>query len=314
MKKSVYIAGIVSLMILIGCGDDTASIDAVNDSARVAVGEDVTINVLANDISAYGEESKSIKSVTNGKHGNAVIQNNKVVYTSKDTYIGRDTFSYILKVDSGYTIYEDKAVVSVDIYTRDNASNHAPRAEAHVDKSTISPSETVQLTGTDSDEDGDSDIVSREWAHGTDVLSNTNSATYTPQSTGIYTFTYTVKDASGATASDSVDVNVTEASNNHAPIANDLGIEINCEMGAVTQFSLVDSASDEDNDTLTYIKVSNPSYGSATIDNNGTGEFTIDDSNAENMCQEGQPNSFKYKVNDGTEDSNEANVTILFET
>ncbi|PKH08662.1 Ig-like domain-containing protein, partial [Moritella sp. Urea-trap-13] len=60
---------------------------------------------------------------------------------------------------------------------------------------------------------------------------------------------------------------------------------------------------DAESDNLTAIKVSEPANGSLTLNSNGTFSYTHDGS-------ETTTDSFSYKVNDGTVDSNTVTVSI----
>ncbi|MBN2264779.1 MAG: PxKF domain-containing protein, partial [Candidatus Aminicenantes bacterium] len=85
---------------------------------------------------------------------------------------------------------------------------------------------------------------------------------------------------------------------NHAPVAD--GQDVSANAGVAVDITL--TASDEDDDELTYTVVSGPSHGDLTGD-------------APNLVYTAEntyygPDEFTFSVNDGTEDSDEATVTI----
>ena len=115
-------------------------------------------------------------------------------------------------------------------------------------------------------------------------------------------FEVKVTDTSGATDTFAVTVNVNEPNSiNTPPVASDGSFTINEDGGSLTNLLI---ATDADGNSLTYSKVSDPSHGTVTI-SNATGSFTYTPTTDFNGSD-----SFKFKVNDGTVDSNIATVTI----
>ncbi|HEX8833917.1 MAG TPA: LamG-like jellyroll fold domain-containing protein, partial [Abditibacteriaceae bacterium] len=86
---------------------------------------------------------------------------------------------------------------------------------------------------------------------------------------------------------------------NDAPVAKDADVSTNED----TVFNGQLVATDATNDPRTYSKVSGPSHGTATVNANGTFTYTP----APNYHG---PDSFTFKANDGTVDSNVATVNI----
>ncbi len=98
-----------------------------------------------------------------------------------------------------------------------------------------------------------------------------------------------------------------ETNVNNPPVAADDYILV-AEGGTATLLSngddsVLDNDTDDDGDSLTAIKISNPSHGSVTLDSDGTFSYTHDGS-------ETTSDSFTYKANDGIADSNVATVHI----
>jgi len=305
MKKVILFIGVMAIMLFSGCEDKVNPVIARDDSAQVVANGSVTIDVLAND---YGKEGfeKSIIIVTNGAHGDTEITANKtIIYTARDGYVGSDSFTYILGVDDR----TDKGNVAINIVDPENIDNIAPHVSAGIDQS-MELSKTITIVGQDWDEDGS--IVSKEWSSVTEVLATAGTFDYTATSLGTHVLTYTVIDNEGASASDSMNVVVTEPINNHAPVAEDKDVEISsCDIGQSINIQL--EASDSDEDDLFYSIVDNPTYGTVQLTDEITGmaTFTIEDSMANGACLDGMSNSFTFKVNDGNLDSNSATVRLL---
>ncbi|WP_152622808.1 tandem-95 repeat protein, partial [Archangium violaceum] len=133
--------------------------------------------------------------------------------------------------------------------------------------------------------------------HGT--LSGTGaSRTYTPAANyhGPDAITFKVND--GTEDSNVATVTLTVTPVNDAPVAL-TGSVTTAEETAV---SVTLEATDVDGDTLTYTVVSGPTHG--TLSGTGASRTYTPSANYHG------PDSFIFKVNDGTADSNEATVTI----
>ena len=87
---------------------------AANDTATLQANQSVTINVLANDMSAGGTlNPASIVIVVPPAHGTAVVMNGEVTYTPTMGYSGLDTFQYSVQDNLGTT--SNVATVSIDV-------------------------------------------------------------------------------------------------------------------------------------------------------------------------------------------------------
>jgi VCBS repeat-containing protein len=127
---------------------------------------------------------------------------------------------------------------------------------------------------------------------------------------GTDTFVYsaTIGGVAGR-ATVTVHVLAAEASN-EKPVADDASttMAVECEIGTAVSFTL--TGRDADGDTITFSKVAEPDYGTVVVESDGSGTFTLDNSEDQSKCFDGMPNSFTFKVNDGTVDSDAATVTI----
>jgi len=327
MKKLLLGLGFSGILLLSGCdGFKTHQVIAENDSASVDVGDSVVINVLSNDratsteddISEDSTDALEIGDITQPQHGAVIKDGQSIVYTHNGDTSESDSFTYEALIIENNIHFTDEAVVSITIEqpvppsspspTPPSPSiNKVPTANAGADK-TIQLGESVTMTGTGSDSDGT--IVSYKWMKGSTVLANTAEFVYTPTAVSSDTLIFTVTDDDSASASDTVIVEVTAVSNTK-PVADssEIGMSSECTIGEVVSFTV--TGHDDDGDTLTFTKVTDPTYGSVVLDSDGNGEFTLDDSEDQNNCMEGMPNSFTFNVNDGIENSDDATVDIV---
>ncbi|MDM8557321.1 Calx-beta domain-containing protein [Candidatus Parabeggiatoa sp. HSG14] len=152
------------------------------------------------------------------------------------------------------------------------------------------------LSGYDVDGDTLKYSIVSQGSKGTASITNVNTGafTYTPYTNviGTDTFTYKVNDGISDSNIATVTINILD---NNAPVATDITL--------TTVKTL--SGYDVDGDTLKYSIVSQGSKGTAFITNVNTGAFIYTpDTNVIGT------DTFTYKVNDGTSDSNIATVTI----
>lgn len=139
-------------------------------------------------------------------------------------------------------------------------------------------------------------------SNSTAVIEN-NKIKYTPNKdfNGSDTITYVVKDELNG-KSEVTTVNITVNPINDAPTTSDKTFSINIITDSSLNGQL--SASDIDNnETLSFIKVTNPSSGTLSLDTNGSFIYTpnIDFTGTD---------TFTFKVNDGDADSTVSTVTI----
>ncbi len=84
---------------------------ALNDSASLSIGTNVSVSVLANDSDANGDPL-SIMSITQPANGTAVINGTSVTYTPTLNFFGADSFTYTITDGQGGTA---TATVSVNV-------------------------------------------------------------------------------------------------------------------------------------------------------------------------------------------------------
>ncbi|NGZ06021.1 MAG: SUMF1/EgtB/PvdO family nonheme iron enzyme [Magnetococcales bacterium] len=181
-------------------------------------------------------------------------------------------------------------------------TNRAPVAAN--DSLSVTPDQAITdtLTATDADRNPLTYRIVGSPAKGqVNLNASTGAFTYTPNSgaTGTDTFTFRVND--GRVDSNLATVTVTFLRDNHDPIATS-GV-LTVSQNTATTGTL--SASDSDQDSLTYAIVSNGTKGTVSLTNATTGEYRYTPNNGATGTD-----TFTFKANDGTDDSNIATVTV----
>ena len=212
------------------------------------------------------------------------------------TGVTSDNLSELNDVVEGLVAADVDTTEELDALTASLGVNIKPTAEAGADK-TVQVNNTVTLTGEGTDSDGS--IASFKWSKGETTLATNAEFDYTPTSVGTDTLTLTVTDNDGATDTDTVTITVTAAPvANQAPVANNGTATTNED----TAKAVTLAASDNEGDTLSYLKVTDPAHGTVSISGN-TATYTP-------TANYNGPDSFTFKANDGSLDSNIATVNI----
>lgn len=164
--------------------------------------------------------------------------------------------------------------ISVTNVMQSGACNALPVANDDAADTAENRAVITHVLANDSDLNGDSlKVVSTSVAtRGTLRINGDNSVTYTPMKNyyGNDSFTYTVRDAAGATDTATVRVSVSPV--NAPPQAvNDSGTVVK---NSGTDFGVVDNDVDEDGDSLRVTSVSKPSNGTASINADRTVRYT----------------------------------------
>jgi hypothetical protein len=176
---------------------------AAPDTASTSAGTPVTVNVLANDRDPEGDVL-TLSSVSTPANGRAVIQNGAVLYTPNASFTGTDTFTYVVKDAFG--------AMSTGTVTVTVAPNRAPTAVD--DNATTLKGLPVDISVLANDFDPENDVLTVVGVSGGtlgNVSINPNGTVryqHRPGTTGTDTFTYTIRDTSGNTATGTVTVRV----------------------------------------------------------------------------------------------------------
>ncbi|HYG81138.1 MAG TPA: cadherin-like domain-containing protein [Pyrinomonadaceae bacterium] len=284
------------------CAGTNQPPNAVDDAATVA--EDSgpnAVDVLANDTDPDAD-ALSVTAVTQGANGSVSITGGGtgVSYTPNPNFFGADSFTYTISDGNSGA---DTATVNVSV----TAVQDAP--VANDDAATVaedSVGNTINVLANDADADGETlAIVSVTQGASGAVENNGTSVSYTPNLDffGSDSFTYTVTDGNGnfATAT----VNVTVANVNDAPVANDDSYSMNQDttLNVAAPGVLGNDMDADPGDTLSSTVVTFPANG--TLAPNADGSFMY----TPNPGFTGV-DTFTYKADDGTAESNVATVTV----
>jgi hypothetical protein len=160
----------------------------------------------------------------------------------------------------------------------------------------------LDVLANDSDPDGNPLAITSVAApaHGTATVIGGKVA-YTPVASfaGVDTFSYTIADDKGATATASATVTVN--STNRLPVAADDTFYVRAIKPLVLQ--VLDNDNDPDGDSLTIQSFTQPSTGSIALGNNGTLIFT--------PTETFFVTRFNYTVSDGKGGTASATVTLI---
>ena len=188
-------------------GDDVTNLapEPVNDSATTAEDSAVDIDVLANDSDADGD-AIAVIAVGSADNGAASLNSDSTInYAPTADFFGEDAFTYSACDPSGSC---NDAVVIVTV----TAVNDAPAAAADSATTAMDTAVDVAVLANDTDIEGDSLTVTAvaDPAQGSTSINPDGSVHYTPAAGyfGSDSFTYTIADDDGATASGGVAVNV----------------------------------------------------------------------------------------------------------
>ncbi|MBI3465096.1 MAG: tandem-95 repeat protein [Planctomycetes bacterium] len=305
------------------------TVNPVNDKPTASAGSDSTnedsdltvdLSTLTDDVET-SDANLSYVINSGPTHGTltATATNGLFSYHPGSNYNGPDSFGFHV-VDRGDpdNCSGDPPACSIALPSNDSTSsftvnpvNDAPVAVKNSDTVDEDTTLVVNAVGgvlsNDTDVDGDSltAVLVTGPGNGTLTLNADGSFTYTPNPNfnGADSFTYKAND--GVLDSNTATVTITVNPVNDAPVASndahgeneDTTLVVNAAAGVLS------NDTDVDGDSLTAVLVIGPGNGTLTL--NADGSFTYT-SNANFNGTD----SFTYKANDGTLDSNTATVTI----
>lgn len=229
-------------------------------------------------------------------HGIAMVNTDgSFTYTPAAYYSGADSFTYTIDDGNGGNNTYTVTINSLNVNDAPTASN-----------ATINAIEDTAYTGTlpiatDLDHDTITYSLNTGALHGTANVNTNGNFTYAPTANyyGADSFTYTVSDGLGGANTYTMTINV--AAVNDLPVANNdnlTGLEDN----SITS-NVLTNDSDIEGTVLNATLVSGPVNGNLTLNLNGSFTYTP---NANWSGTE----TFSYRANDGTDNSNVATVTI----
>src|SRR6185369_11981957 len=213
-----------------------------------------------------------------------------LTYTPAANYNGPDSFTF--KANDG-SLDSNVATVSIAV----TAVNDAPVASSQTVATDEDTAKAITLAATDAEGSALTYTVVTAPAHGT-LTGTAPALTYTPAANynGPDSFTFTAND--GTADSNLATVTITVTSVNDVPVARSESVTTDED----TAKTITLAATDAEGSTLTYTIVAPPAHGTLT----GTAP-ALTYTPAANY---NGPDSFTFKANDGTVDSNLATVTI----
>jgi outer membrane protein OmpA-like peptidoglycan-associated protein len=174
---------------------------ARDDAYQLNAGTTTNLNVLGNDTDPDNGDALTLVSITGAKKGTVQISGQNIVYTANPDYVGDDDFSYTIKDSKGLT---STANVKISLAK----PNRAPLATQDTFWVSGRTPSTLKVLANDTDPDGDTlRIVSVtqpiEGVGTVEIVGN--EVKFTPfRVFGVDTFSYTITDNRGATATTTV--------------------------------------------------------------------------------------------------------------
>ncbi len=277
----------VSIMVV--AVDDVPTADRQSETTKVD--RSAAITLTGSDIDS---DTLSFAIATQPKHGTLAFgsdfaRSGELVYTPEARFTGSDSFAF--KLNDG-TTDSTSAMVSINV-----TPNRVPMAELQAVTTTEDLPVAVTLGGSDPDEDTLVYSVITGPTHG--VLNGTAPIlTYTPNRdfAGPDSFTFKVNDGAAFSALATVLITIT-AANDQPMAANDSVTLLEDTPTAISMRGV-----DPDGNRLTYAIVTEPSHGSLS----GTEPNVV----YEPDLNFNGPDSFTFKVNDGTENSVLGTISI----
>jgi hypothetical protein len=188
----------------VGTVSPDAVVTANNDTTTAAAGFPKNINVTAND-TYTGTFINTVTIQSQPQYGSVAVEPNKTItFTPAAGFTGTTTFQYKLTGGNGSTsiatVTVNVTAMVASIARNDNASTLKNNAK------------TINVLANDTAGTGaiNNLVVSAAPAHGTAVVNQDRTITYTPANnyTGVDTFTYTITDEYNNTATATVTVGI----------------------------------------------------------------------------------------------------------
>ncbi len=237
---------------------------ALAATASTTLNTGVTVGVVG-FASASPGDTLTVASVTQGADGSVVLNSDgTVTYTPTTGFTGTDSFTYTVTDALGQ---KSTGTVSVSVASTDPVTAQSTTAWAAVNTPM-----TFAVLNLATDATGATLTVSgvTQGSDGSVVLNSNGTVTYTPNSgfSGTDSFTYTVKDAQGNSATGTIAVTFGPT----APVV--VGTTATTSAGTAVNIAVLSLASDPNGDALSVASVTQGADGSVAINGNGTVTYT----------------------------------------
>jgi VCBS repeat-containing protein len=283
-----------------------AAVDDEYSSTEITLSVAADAGVLANDTDENAGDTLTAVLEEGPQHGTLTLNpDGSFVYMPQAGFSGTDTFSYHTsdgQVDSNI------AVVTIDVTAAPNvapvAVNDPYQTEMGVPL-TIDAGQGVLANDTDANGDPLTAVQNAAVQAGVLQFNADGSFTYTPNAgfSGTDTFSYRAND--GQVFSEVAIVTITVRPPNQAPVGvadaynadQDVTLSIDAAAGVLS------NDTDNEDDPLTAMLVTGPMHGVLTFQSDGSFAYTPDAGFVGS-------DSFTYRANDGSDDSDETTVTL----
>ena len=295
------IAGDVTVATL----EDTAYAFDETDFSFSDVDGDSLYSVTITSLSGQGSFDVAGVPVTAGQEI-VVADLSELTFTPETNESGTDYASFTFLLSDGL-VYSNSAEITIDVTPVNDVPVASDDSYSTDEDTALTVSAVAGVLANDADVDGDSltAVLDASPTNGALTLFvSTGSFVYTPNANfnGVDSFTYHADD--GTDASNIVTVTITVTPVNDAPTAVDDSYAVDEE---ATLFDLapgvLSNDADVDRDILTTVLATDVSFGTLTLNDNGSFAYTpsVDFAGTD---------SFTYMASDGVVDSNVATVTI----
>lgn len=285
--------------------NDQTGLVAVDDTYTTDEDKSLNVKLLTNDINPNNDNLKvsgvngtamaasGFLSIKTSVNGTLVVDSNGLgLYTPPARYYGPDTFTYTIQDSQGRI---STATVRITVL------NGEPLAVTDTATTSEDKAVSIKVLSNDTDPNNDKLTVTAVAApsKGTAAIGADGSITYTPalKFVGIDSFTYTINDGQGHSATGTVSVTVVSGT----PVAVDDTAATS--LGKAVDISVLRNDSDPQNDTLSVTAVTNPLFGKATVGTGGVITYKP------NSTFSGTDN-FTYTASDGQGHTATANVQV----